>query len=263
MGVRFTKDCSDSMNRFQKPKSRIVAIATAILLPTLVTWVYFHLLADSDEKLQQSAYSIGKAIQFGFPLVWVLLFLRQPIREAMPPADDSVQPWSRATSIQFGIAFGLAVTAMMVAIYWLVFPQSVLENLQIEVESRVNGLGFASSWKYICLGLFYAFFHSFMEEYYFRWFVFGQLRHVTKLVPAMIISGLAFMAHHVIVLDHFFHEFLGLTMFLSLSIATGGIIWAWQYEKSRSLVGPWISHLIVDAGIFAIGYDVLFSKLLR
>ena len=251
------------MNRFHKPASRKAAVAVAIVLPTLVTWVYFHLLADHDEQLQQRAYSFGKFVQFGFPLVWVWAFLRQAISKAGLPEDETAQPWSRSSSIQFGVAVGLAVVLAMVAIYWLMFPQSVLDDLRTEVESRVAGFGFASPLKFVALGAFYALVHSFMEEYYFRWFVFGQLRHVVALTPALVISGLAFMAHHVIVLDHYFHAFIGLTAFLSLSIAVGGVIWAWQYEKSRSLVGPWISHLIVDAGIFAIGYDVMFSKILR
>lgn len=252
------------MSRFRQPVPRIAAVAFAILLPTFVTWVYFHLLADSDERLQQRAYSIGKVIQFAFPLVWVLLFLRQSVGQAaLPDTGDAEQPWSRATSIQFGVCVGIAVTVAMFLIYWLAFPESVLQNLRTEVEARVQGFGFASPVKFVALGLFYALFHSFMEEYYFRWFIFGQLRHVTNLVPAILVSSLAFMAHHVIVLDHYFHGFVWLTAFLSLSIAIGGVIWAWQYEKSRSLLGPGISHLIVDAGIFAIGYDVLFTKFLR
>lgn len=250
-------------NRFHEPASRKGAVVIAILLPTIVTWVYFHLLADSDEKLQQGAYSIGKVIQFGFPLAWVWLFLRQPLAAAGLPEEDSVPPWSRSSSIQIGVAVGIAVVLAMAAIYSLLFPQAVLDDLRTEVESRVAGFGFASPWRFIALGGFYALIHSFMEEYYFRWFVFGQLRHVTKVGIALVVSGLGFMAHHVIVLDHYFHAHIGLTAFLSLSIAVGGVIWAWQYERSRSLLGPWISHLIVDAGIFAIGYDVMFSKILR
>ena len=98
-----------------------------------------------------------------------------------------------------------------------------------------------------------------MEEYYFRWFVFGQLRNLTGFLPAMIVSGLAFMAHHVIVLRHYFNGLSPWTVLLSCAIAVGGLIWAFQYERSKSLTGPWLSHAIVDAGIFAIGYHLLFA----
>ena len=68
------------------------------------------------------------------------------------------------------------------------------------------------------------------------------------------------MAHHVIVLQAFFGYSIHM-FFLSFSIAVGGFIWAWQYERSRSLLGSWVSHLVVDAGIFLVGYHMLFVVL--
>ena len=44
---------------------------------------------------------------------------------------------------------------------------------------------------------------------------------------------------------------------LALAIAAAGAYWAWLYERSGSLVGPWISHLLVDAAIFAIGWRLI------
>ena len=45
------------------------------------------------------------------------------------------------------------------------------------------------------------------------------------------------------------------------SIAAGGAVWAWIYERTGSLYGPWLSHLVVDAGIFIIGYDIAATLL--
>jgi membrane protease YdiL (CAAX protease family) len=42
----------------------------------------------------------------------------------------------------------------------------------------------------------------------------------------------------------------------SLAVAVGGAVWAWLYDFSRSLIGPWLSHMLVDIGIFVIGYDL-------
>ena len=36
-----------------------------------------------------------------------------------------------------------------------------------------------------------------------------------------------------------------------------GAGWAWLYDQSRSLLGPWGSHCLVDAAIFGIGYDIV------
>ena len=48
------------------------------------------------------------------------------------------------------------------------------------------------------------------------------------------------------------------TWLFSLAIAIGGAAWAWLYHRSGSLVGPWLSHLLVDAAIFVIGYHLVF-----
>ena len=65
------------------------------------------------------------------------------------------------------------------------------------------------------------------------------------------------MAHHVLVLATFFGWSSPATYVFSLAIAIGGAYWAWLYARSGSLYGPWLSHLLVDAGIFLIGYDLL------
>jgi hypothetical protein len=40
-------------------------------------------------------------------------------------------------------------------------------------------------------------------------------------------------------------------------VAIGGAVWALVYQQSKSLLGPWLSHLFVDAAIFAIGWDLM------
>jgi membrane protease YdiL (CAAX protease family) len=47
---------------------------------------------------------------------------------------------------------------------------------------------------------------------------------------------------------------------LSLCIAVGGLMWAYLFEKTRSIYAAWLSHLLVDLAIFAIGYDILAGQ---
>ena len=69
------------------------------------------------------------------------------------------------------------------------------------------------------------------------------------------------MAHHVIVLGVWFpdHVWAGVVPF-SLCVAGGGAVWAWLYERTGSVYGPWISHMIVDAAMFVVGYDLFFVR---
>ena len=39
-------------------------------------------------------------------------------------------------------------------------------------------------------------------------------------------------------------------------LMVGGGVWAWLYHKSGSLVGPWVSHMLIDFGLMWIGFDL-------
>jgi hypothetical protein len=66
------------------------------------------------------------------------------------------------------------------------------------------------------------------------------------------------MAHHVIVLGVYLPgRFVSRALPFSLAIAVGGAVWAWLYGRADSLYPSWLSHLLVDAAIFVIGWDLL------
>jgi membrane protease YdiL (CAAX protease family) len=100
-----------------------------------------------------------------------------------------------------------------------------------------------------------------LEEYYWRWYVYGELRRGVPPGIALVVSGLAFSSHHVIILAVYLpgEYFWTLTMGLSSAVAFGGIFWAWLYQRTRTLLGPWLSHALVDAGLMCVGYDLLFA----
>lgn len=226
----------------------LAAIAFAVFFPTLVTLVYFQWLKDSGSSYQQIAYGAGKVLQFGFPVVWVWLWYRGKFRSLSFGQIDKRQLW-------YGIGFGLFVVASMFSIYFLMIAPTEIATKLIEmVKEKVSGFGVDSFWKYLALGIFYALCHSFMEEYYWRWFVFDYLKKFVSVWTANILSSLGFMAHHVILLAFFFGWESPLTYLFSASIAVGGMFWAWQYQQTGRLRSPWLSHMIVDAGIFALGY---------
>lgn len=241
--------------------SDLSALVFAIVFPTFVTLVYFEWLKDSAPLLQQGAYSVGKFLQFAFPIVWVWLFYRVRLsRDRVEPTELLAQ--RRSQTGLTGIAFGLAVAASLFAIYFGLLAETELGNrLTTMVREKIAGVGINSVWKYAGLGLFYSLVHSFMEEYYWRWFVFERLQHFVSSTAANVISSLGFMSHHVILLAFFLGWDSPLTYVCSLGVAIGGAFWAWQYHRAGRLVYPWVSHMLVDAGIFGLGYFLVRAML--
>src|SRR5262249_22023903 len=109
---------------------------------------------------------------------------------------------------------------------------------------------------------FIAVIHSVLEEYYWRWFVFGRLRRLIRPASAAALASLAFMGHHVVVLAVFipgWERFFTLALPLAFGLGVGGAVWSWLYHRSGSIYAAWISHLIIDASIMAVGYEMVFG----
>jgi len=225
-------------------------ISIALVLPTAITWVYFIWLNGAEKWLQQGAYGSGKTVQFALPIVWVWLVQRERQWPRWP------SPWSVAV----GIGFGLIVAAAMQAIYSAV-PQ-VFDAPGAEVRKKVESFGIGSPAGYVLFAVFVSAIHSLLEEYYWRWFVFGQLARGCRLPLAIVVSSIAFAAHHVLVLGLYFGysgPTWGLTWLFALGVAIGGAFWAWLYHASDSLAASWLSHACIDAAIFVIGYKMIMN----
>jgi len=233
---------------------RWLGIAVGLALPSAITWGYFVLAAQYSQGTQQAVYLAVKVFQFTFPLLWVCFVLR----------DWTAPRWLSSKGLLLGAGFSTVV----VAAGWAVF-NAALRGLPIFARAselileKVAAFGIDAPWKYALLALFYSLVHSLLEEYYWRWFVFGQLRRVMPSGPAIAIAALAFAAHHVIVLAIYFGPSSPATWLLSSAVVVGGLFWAWLYERTGSLLGPWLSHLLIDAGIFWIGYDLVGSSLMK
>ncbi len=225
------------------------ALLFALVFPTVLTWAYFIALADSAPWLQKGTYGIGKVIQFAFPLVVVLLVRQERLWFRAPNWDG----------LGLGIGFGVLVAGAILTLYyvWLKPAGFFAGPVTEEVKEKLKSFGVDSIGAYAVLAVFYALVHSLLEEYYWRWFVFARLRNLTPLTAAVAISSVGFAAHHVLVLAKYFGWDSPATWLFSVGIAIGGAVWAMVYQRSKSLLGPWLSHLLVDAAIFAIGYDLM------
>ena len=232
-----------SENRLLQTAGLVFALAC----PTVVTLAYFVWLAGASSGIQQTTYTIGKCIQFAFPLIWIKFVLRRRV----------LGPWPARHEWGLSLAFGALVACAMILLYQLVLkPNGVLSDASDRIQIKIADLGLNSPSKYISLGIFYVAAHSLLEEYYWRWFVFRQLREHAGFHASVLISSVGFMAHHVVLLAVYFGWSSPITYVFSLAVAVGGVVWAWIYERSGSLLGIWLSHALVDAGIFTIGYQM-------
>jgi membrane protease YdiL (CAAX protease family) len=237
----------DALTEPRAPRD-LAAVLVALVLPTAITWLYFFEAQSWSKEAQLGVFSVVKTVQFALPIVWVWL-----VQKARPALR-----WPGMRGVGMGLAFGAAVSCAMFALYWGVLRGSdLVATATPAIRAKVTGAGLNSLAAYVAVGVFYSLLHSLLEEYYWRWFVYGQLRRWTSLLTANVVSSLGFMAHHVLVLGFYFKFDNPATYVLASCIAIGGAVWAWLYQRSGSLLGTWLSHLLIDAAIFTIGYDLV------
>lgn len=235
---------------FIRVRDRFVLVF-GLIFPFLLTLVYFQWLSDYGGLPMRLAYGIGKTVQFATPLV-LIAFLR---REKW-----LIRKYSTPGFLE-GIFFGSIIFVAMILLYqhWFKFNLLGPDSQASEVlGERFGKLGFADPVRFMLLGVFYSLIHSGLEEYYWRWFAYGFGMRVFGWKPALFLSSLGFTFHHIVILGNFFGYANPWTWLFSFAVGIGGAYWCWLYRRSSSIWGPWISHALIDAAIFAIGHRMLF-----
>src|SRR5262245_56464840 len=167
----------------------------ALIFPSVMGWLdYVVVPADQagPNRATQIAYWTGKLIQFGLPVVFVTWTAGR-------------FPWPGLPSfggLRLGLAFGLVVGLGTVVLYYVFLRDtSVFRNSPEQVREKLAEFGLNSPAGFIFFAVFVTLAHSLLEEYYWRWFVFGELRRRATLPIAMALSSFAFGAFHIFPLN--------------------------------------------------------------
>jgi membrane protease YdiL (CAAX protease family) len=216
-----------------------LALAPALVVPLLGALVYFLWLPGG---LPAQLFYGGTKL---FTLLWPLLALRLLLRQPWPRLGNG----RRRRALPLGLLSGLLMGAAFVLALQTPLAQVAAAGAPA-IEAKLAALGIAGH--YWSFALLLSFVHSGLEEYYWRWFVFGRLAQRLPVLAAHLLAALAFAAHHVVVVGVLFGWIWGLLG--GLAVMAGGLIWSGLYQRQGTLAGAWLSHAVVDLVLMGIGY---------
>ncbi len=224
----------------------LLGLGVGLAFPLVSNLAYF-VVAESP-VLAQIGYFGSKATLLIWPLLCFFLILPRRPGEGRPGPEKNQTWWSLVLGIQTGVIIAAVIYLLM---------QTPLGDAVRDgsgaVKDRVNQLGFGRN--FFLTAILISVVHSALEEYYWRWFAWGQLQRFVPGARSHVIAGFAFAAHHYVIVGVFFSPWLA--VFLGTFVAVGGMIWSYLYQKTGSLVGPWISHMFVDLAIFWVGWTLI------
>jgi len=168
----------------------------------------------------------------------------------MASSDKSTETHSnklKKGNILPGLLTGSVAFVIIIVTYYLttgfVDYQGIINELQD--KSGITAMNFLFVGLYITLG------NSFLEEYFFRGFVFLRLYRQGRVKLAYAFSALAFALYHIAIFQTWF---TGSLMMLALVGLLGiAMIFNWLTARSDSYVSSWVAHALADSAIILIG----------
>jgi len=216
----------------------------ALLLPLASIGTASAVVLFPGTALGVGVFLLCKAGLLAIPVVWHVTIESRSLKWPRPSRHGMAA----------GAGSGLAIAAAIIVAYVTVGPALVDPE---RLRRAVTAAGLGSPARYVAGAAYWTFANALLEEYVWRWFVTRQFGRVLRPSFAVGASAAAFTAHHVIVLAVYMPPLAaGLC---SLGVAVGGAVWSVMYLRYRSVWPGYVSHVIVDAAIFAIGFALIFG----
>lgn len=141
----------------------------------------------------------------------------------------------------FGVTSFLVVIGAFILFQGVIDTHGILQNLE---EKNITASTF------LMIGLYITFGNSFLEEFFFRGFIFFNLVKQNKAV-AYLFSSLLFALYHLAMFAGWFN--LPLTILALLGLFVIGLVFNWLNQQSSSMLNSWMVHIFADIAIILIG----------
>ena len=198
------------------------------------------------DGLWMPGYGIKSAIK-------IALFLLFPFFCSLIDRNVEYRSLFRANKKGLLIAFalGLGLFGVILGGYFLLSPYFDFSNIasSLTASTGVDGSNF------IFVALYISFVNSLLEEFFFRGFVFTNLKRCANRTAAYLFSSLLFSLYHTAMMIGWFS--LPLFLLVLVGLAVGGVIFNFLNEKYNTVFVSWIVHMFTNFAINTIGFILL------
>ena len=218
-------------------KNTLWVILTAVICCGLMALV---------DGVIRPGYAVKSAIKIGAFLL-IPFVLSRAVKEIQ---FREVFRFSRK-GVLLSLGLGVAVYALILGAYALVSGIFDFSNI---VGSLTANAG-VSRENFLYISLYISFVNSLLEEFFFRGFLFTNLKHSAGRGFAYGFSAGAFALYHVAMMIGWFSPVLFLLVMVGL--AAGGVIFNRINEKMETVCASWVVHMFANFAINTIGFILM------
>lgn len=149
------------------------------------------------------------------------------------------------------ITLGVGIYVVILGGYFLVSPFFDFSQIAGALTDNAG----VTKENFLYVSLYISFANSFLEEFFFRGFVFTNLKPRSGRKMAYIFSAAAFSLYHVAMMIGWFSPVLFLLVMVGLTV--GGLIFNWLNEKLDTIYCSWLTHMFANFAINTIGFMLL------
>ncbi len=181
----------------------------------------------------------------------IILFISIPIfvNKLMKSSNKHIRTSNNSVrDFKIGVCIGLGIIIVILLAY-VVFKKHIDSTAILRELSNKSNI---TKQNYPFIGLYIIFGNSFLEEYFFRNFMFINFYRAGWKNVAYASSSLLFSIYHVSIFKTWFPSGIILLSLLGLLIA--GLFLDYVNTKSNSIFNSWIIHICADIAVIGIGY---------
>ena len=190
--------------------------------------------------------AITKIIFFGaLPIAYCTFIQQMSLKETLYLKEN-------AREIKRAIVLGVCVAVVILIAYAILKAHIDLDLIASELmaTSSIN----ASTFPFIAIYIIFG--NSFLEEYFFRGFIFLTLYKRGYKVLAYVFSAFLFAVYHVAIFKTWFSPMIiGLSL---IGLFIGGLIFNAINVKNKSIINSWVVHIFADIAIILIGIKMFY-----
>ena len=221
-----------------KKRSIILILAVTVLCCLVMAFV---------DGVLRPGYAVKSAIK-------VAMFMLIPLLASRIDRSVLYLPllYPKKKGLLTAVAFGIGTYVVILGGYFLVSPFFDFSQIAGALTANAG----VTKGNFLYVSLYISFANSFLEEFFFRGFVFTNLKRLSGRKMAYIFSAVTFSLYHVAMMIGWFS--FGLFLLVMVGLMAGGMIFNWLNEKLDTIYCSWLTHMFANFAINTIGF-ILFK----